>query len=400
MPTFRFKAMDLDGKLIRDQMEADNEADAEGRLARMQMDVIQLKEIKSSTAKWGAKKLDRREMITFCFHMEQMVIAGVPIIEGLSDLRDAGSRQLQVLLNGMLDEIGGGKTLTQAMESYPKVFDEVFISLVRAGESSGNLGEIFANLTEDLKWQDEMAARTKKLMLYPSIMGTVMVGVFFFMMTFLVPQLVSFMKIMDFELPIYSIALMKTSDFVVAYWAYLLGIPIGIVMLIQVLKRISSRFLESYDGFKLRVWIFGPILNKLILARFANIFGLLYASGISVLDCLAIGRRVAGNQRMERVLEEIGERVRGGEDIAGSFEKALIFPRLVVRMISVGERTGALDTSLKNVRYFYDRDVREAVDRLQGMIEPGLTAFVGILMIWVVVSVLGPIYDIMQNMRY
>ena len=398
MPGFRFSAMNPKGRIIRGAMDASGVDDLESRLLRMQLDLIRCTEVQAQSTKIAANRITRQEMITLCFHLEQVMGSGVPLVEGLSDLRDSSENPvMQALVAELIEEVQSGTTLSLAMARFPQVFDEVFTALIRAGEESGRLQEIFVNLAETIKWQDELASKTKKMLMYPAFVLTIVAGVFFFMMTFLVPQLVTFIKMMGMELPFHTRLLIDTSDFIVAHWPLIIATPLLLTVLLVVGVRVSPLLAYWVDFVKLRIWVFGPIRQKIVMARFANVFAMMYAAGITVLNCLVISEKVVGNLVLERVMKEVQEKIGEGETITASFKRTMIFPPLVLRMLQVGEGTGSLDKSLLNVRYFYDREVKDSVDRLQGMVEPVLTLLLGLLMAWIILSVLGAIYDIMNQ---
>ncbi|MBF0357767.1 MAG: type II secretion system F family protein [Magnetococcales bacterium] len=398
MPGFNFRAMDERGRIVSNRMDANNLDDLESRLSNMELDLINCGEVTTKSTRISGKKIPRQEMITFCFHLEQVLGSGVPLLEGLSDLRDSSDNPLmQALVAALVEDISTGTALSQAMEKFPQVFDEVFTSLIRAGEQTGNLQIIFSNMAETIKWQDEIAAKTKKMMMYPSMVLVLVLGIFFFMMIFLVPQLVSFIKEMGMELPIYTVALINTSDFVLKYWLLILGVPIAAFFGISFAIRINSTARYMFDWVKLHIWLFGPIVEKSIMARFTNTFSMMYGAGITVLDCLVVCEKVVGNKVLSKVIEDVQEMISDGESISSSFKKTMVFPPLVLRMLAVGESTGALDKSLMNVRYFYDREVKDSVEKLQGAIEPILTVFVGALMVWIILSVLAPVYEVMSK---
>lgn len=400
MPSYRVRVMDSKGKITRTRYDANNINDLDSRLARQSVDLIGYDLIDPKKQRISVRHISRQEMITLCFHMEQVMNSGVPLVEGLVDLRDSSDNpHMRTMVGAIIDDIEGGATLAEAMEKFPQIFDVVFISLVRAGERTGNLAKVFQNMMENLKWLDEIIAKTKKMLMYPAFVTVVVGGVFFFMMTFLVPQLVTFIKMMKVPLPPHTLMLIATSDFVVHYWYVLLGVPIGLFFLIRFLVKASPSFAFAFDHFKLRVFIFGPIVKKIMLARFANTFALMYASGITVLDALVICEGVMGNRVMARAVSEARDRISDGMRVSESFAKAMIFPPLVLRMISVGENTGGLDVGLLNVRYFYDREVRDAVDKMQGLIEPVLTLVLGGMLAWIIISVLGPVYEIMNKVK-
>ncbi len=399
MTLYAYKAMTDAGRMVLGRMDAINQVDLELRLKRMDLDYVNGNPI-SQSGLFGGAKVSRRELINFCFHLEQLGRAGVPILEGLTDLRDSMENpRFREVIAGMIESIGGGKTLSSAMAENPAVFDGVFISLVRAGEDSGTLPNVLKNLVESLKWQDELAAHTKKLIMYPSFLLGVVVTVTLFMMMYLVPKMAAFIKNMGQELPLQTKVLIFTSDLFVHYWYAILGIPILIVVGLAIAIRESSRARFVYDDLKLRLPVVGDILRKIILSRFAAVFAMMYASNISILDSIRATENIVGNMAIKQGLEQVGEMIAEGQHVTVAFQNVGLFPPLVIRMLRVGENTGALDTALTNVSYFYTRDVREAIERAQAMIEPAMTLFVGIILGWVMLAVLGPIYDIITKLK-
>jgi len=199
------------------------------------------------------------------------------------------------------------------------------------------------------------------------------------------------------KLPLHTRALIATSNFCVNYWYLILLFPITLFFSIKFLAAISTRVRYRLDDWKLRVWLIGPILKKILLSRFANFFAMMYAAGIPVLHSLKIAEGIVGNLVIKEALQEVAEDIQDGASIAVSFENSGLFPPLVVRMLRVGETTGALDDALLNVSYFYDRDVQDAIAKAQTMIEPVMTVILGAILGWVMLSVLGPIYDMISK---
>lgn len=399
MTLYAYKAMDARGRKVFGRMDAVNPVDLEMRLKRMELDFINGGPIKPG--RWGGMQITRRELITFCFHLEQLSSAGVPIIESLTDLRDSlDNPRFREVLSGLIESVEGGKTLSQAMEEHPQIFDGVFISLIRAGEETGKLTEVLKNLGETLKWQDELAAQTKKLVMYPAFMGTVVILVTLFMMLYLVPKMVGFIKNMGHELPLHTQILIATSNFFVNYWYIAIGLPIVIASAIAVAVKTNPRARYRFDAAKLSFPWLGEILTKIILSRFAGVFAMMYASGISILDSIRTTQGIVGNVVIQEGLQRVEEMIGEGQNVTVAFQNVGLFPPLVIRMLKVGENTGSLDTALANVSYFYNRDVRESIARVQAMIEPAMTIVVGIILGWVMLSVLGPIYDTITKLKF
>ena len=349
---------------------------------------------------FGAGKIVRADLLNFYLNIEQLTRAGVPLLDSLADLRDSMENpKFREILASMIEEIESGKKLSQSMASHPQAFDKISVSLTHAGEESGRLVETFKHLTESLKWQDEMASHTKNILIYPAFVGTVVIGVTFFLMIYLVPQLVGFIKGMGQEIPLQTRILLATSAFFVSYWYLILFTPVVLFVAYKLLVPHNPRLQYQVDKLKLNLWPTGQIFRKLILARFANTFAMMYASGISVLNCISNSRDLVNNRVIAESLEQVSREIEAGQNLTQSFQKTNMFPPLVIRMIRVGESTGGLDQALLNVSYFYDRDVKDSIKRVQVMIEPTMTIVLGVLLGWVMLSVLSPIYDIISKVK-
>ncbi len=394
MPLMRYRAVDERGRRRSGELEAANAGDLEARLARLGLDLVTFREVKARRAVRRGR-VRRGDLVGFCFHMEQLVTAGVPVLEGLAALRDStGNPRLREVLADMVESIEGGATLSGAMREHPRVFEAVFVNLVHAGELSGRVGEILGSLAEHLKWQNEQIALMRRLLTYPAIAGGVVMLVVLFLMTHLVPQLVSFIEGMGQELPAHTRALIRVSDVFVAYWYLVLAAPVAAFLLLRALCRASPAVACAVDAGKLRLWLVGPITKRILLARFAGSFALLYASGITVLESIRICEGIAGNRAVEDATRHAGRKIAQGAGISAGFEATGLFSPLVLRMLRLGESTGALDTALLNVSRYYNRGVTESMEQLQAMIGPAITVVLGAILFWVIFSVLGPIYDL------
>jgi type IV pilus assembly protein PilC len=400
MPVYKYKAIAQDGRTVRGRMDAANDADLELRIAKMELELVTHAEAKSRTGVASRQKITRRDLITFCYHMEQLARSGVPIVDGLIDLRDSlDNLAFREVIAGVIQAIESGKTLSAALRDYPKVFDDVFAQLIRAGEESGKLPDVLRNITENLKWQDELAAQTKKILMYPAFVGVVVVAVIFFLMIYLVPQLVSFIKNTGNEVPLHTQILIVVSDTFVNYWYAILATPVAAFAAVKIAAKRSEKVRLALDDMKLRVWVVGPILRKIILTRFANYFALLYGAGITIMACMQITEKITGNLVVMRALAEARQKIGDGNSLSAAMDSMGLFPPLVVRMLKVGESTGGLDSALMNISYFYNRDVNESIEKAQSMIEPVLTVVLGLMLGWIMLSVLGPIYDIISKIK-
>ncbi|MCC6611470.1 MAG: type II secretion system F family protein [Burkholderiales bacterium] len=398
MALFIYKAIDGSGKTVTGQVDALNLVDLELRLKRMGLDLIVGGPTKSGGG--GAWRVKRQDLINFCFQLEQMTTAGVTLVDGLTDLRDSVENpRFREVVGGLIEAIQGGQNLSGALGNYPQVFQPVFRSLIRAGEDTGRLPEVLRSLTESLKWEDELAAQTKKLMMYPAFVGGVVILVTFFLMLYLVPQMVTLIKTMGQTLPLHTRILMQVSAFLVSYWWAVIAAPFAIWAGIKFAARSNPRVRYHLDAIKLGLPVVGPILRKIILSRFASVFALMYSSGITILDAIKSSEETAGNVVIQEGLQAVGQQIADGKNVTAAFQEIGLFPPLVIRMLRVGEATGGLDTALLNVSYFYTREVRESIARMQVMIEPALTVVLGLILGWVMLSVLGPIYDMMTKIK-
>jgi len=400
MSLYSYRAIDIHGKNLRGLQDAANMIDLEQRLKRTGLDLIDAKPDRGKLS-IRTKKVKRADLITFFFNLEQLTSAGVPLLESLADLRDTMSDQgFREVIANLVESIEGGKKLSQAMAQHPEAFDKIFISLTHAGEESGSLPEVMLHITESLKWQDEMSSHTKTIMIYPAFVGTIVLAITFFLMIYLVPQLVGFIKGMGLEIPIQTRILLATSSFFVDYWYVLIALPVALPVIAKVVINYSPEMQFKFDKLKLDLWVFGPILRKIILARFANTFAIMYSSGINILNCIAISRDVVNNRAVAQSLTDVTLEIESGKNLTQSFENTKMFPPLVIRMLKVGEATGSLDKALLNVSYFYDREVKDSIKKVQVMIEPTMTLILGALLGWVMLSVLSPIYDIIGKVQF
>ncbi|MBI5919091.1 MAG: type II secretion system F family protein [Nitrosomonadales bacterium] len=398
MTRYAYKAMDAQGRLTTGWQDAADQPELARRLQQLGLMLIRAR-IRPVLPGFGPRRISRRELITLFLNLGQLSRAGVPLLDALGDLRDSLDGPLPLILASVLESIVGGQPLSQAMAQHPTAFDPVCISLIRAGEESGRLPEVFDHLATSLKWQDELAAYARNILLYPAFVGSIVLAITAFLMGYLVPQLAQLILSLGQTLPLQTRLLLATSELFVHYWALLTGVPLAILLAGRHLLAHRPDWQYRTDRLKLRLWLIGPILRKIILARFAHTFAMLYASGISVLDSLELCQALAGNRVIERGLTQVALSVESGRNLTQAFQQTGLFPPLVLHMLQVGEATGNLDQSLLNVSYFYNREVQDAIRRIQTLAEPALTLALGVLLGWVMLAVLIPIYDIISQVK-
>jgi type IV pilus assembly protein PilC len=304
------------------------------------------------------------------------------------------------VIASLLEDIEGGQKLSEAMSSHPYCFDGVFVALVRAGEQSGQMTEILDELSENLKWQDEMASQAKKALMYPLLVFVVIIAVIFILMIFLVPQLASTFRTLVPKLPRETEVLVFISNLFVKWWYLMLGIPAIAGIALFITAQTNDRAQRLVAEASLKMPVLGPVRQKIILARFSTYFALLYKAGISVLDCIQICEKIVGNRVMEEGLQRVGRSISEGQGISQAFIATKLFPPLVLRMLRVGESTGALDVALLNVSYFYNREVRDSIAKLQTLLGPLTTVILGGLIIAILYSIFLPLYGIFGKMKF
>ncbi|PPC86051.1 MAG: secretion system protein [Methylotenera sp.] len=400
MATFNYKAIDQTGRHAQGQIDAQNEVDLELRLERMGLDLITFRSSTKSSNTFAKNRVSNRDLVMFCFQLEQLTSAGVPILEGLNDLRESTQNlYFQKVLGAIAGEVEGGKMLSQALAEHPDVFDEVFVNLVGAGEQTGQLPAVFDNLSNTLKWQDELLSQTKKLLAYPLFVLVVVLAAVTFLMVYLVPEMVKFLNSLGQELPLNTRILIFISEAFVNYWWLIITVPLVLAAAGVAYVKQSAEARYRFDYLKLKLPLTGDILHKIIMARFARYFALMYQTGIPILQAIKTCEKIVGNRVIADALSRAHAQINAGDSMSESFHNAGLFPPLVVRMIKVGESTGALDKSLLNISYFYDRDVNELMQKMLKLLEPALTVILGLILAFIMVSVLGPVYDSFSKMK-
>lgn len=399
MPDYKFRTIDDVGKVRRDSMIASNPMELEKRLSSMGFDLLSYSEkARVSGSVIGRRSISRRELINFTFHIEQLLKSGVALLDCLKDIRDSlDYSHFTDVLQTVIDDIEGGKTLSLAMAEHKHIFDDVYVTLVRVGEETGLLPKVLKELGESLRWQDELAAHSKKIMIYPTIVTVVVLSVVSFLMIYLMPQLLPFIKATNTEIPLHTKVLLSISDAFVNYWYLIFSLPFIVYLLLKITVKNNYQAHFFLDKIKLKIWLFGPLATKIRLARFSNYFAMMYGAGITVLDALKISEGIMNNLMLEESIRDVRKKISEGMQISESVESTGVFPKMIVRMIKVGEDTGAMDDALLNVSYFFNREVRESIDKLEPAMMPILTIILGGIMMWIMMAVLGPVYEAVSN---
>lgn len=398
MGLFVYRAIDANGSITRGRMPAVTTRELESRLISSGMELLEARPVHSFSV--FKPRLSNRDLISVCLHMETTLKAGLIVTEALQDQVEGAERgALRDTLGAILQSVREGTALSTALASFPTMFDETFVGMVRSGEESGRLSDAFEKLGANLRWQDDLNRQLKKLLLYPAFTISVLIAVTLFMLLYLVPQLADFIRTMSGgELPLQTLILLRASEFVQAHWLSLALAPFALAIGFLVLRQLGGAVARTQiDAAKLNVPVIGTVLRKILLSRFCALLGMLYQSGLPIIDSIRVARDAVGNRAMAAAIDRALAEIEQGKGITDAFASASLFPSLMTRMIRIGETTGEVDKGLRNVSEFYNRDVEETIAKIQAMIEPALTLILGLILAWLMMSVLGPIYDLLSR---
>lgn len=392
MTSFSYKALNQEGRINKGHLYASNALDLEVRLSRMGLELISFRQ-QTRHLRQTYRGIKQQDLAIFCYQMEQLHSAGVPLLEALRDMHDSCQHaQFKKILLSLCTEIEGGKTLSQALAMHNAAFNPVFTSLIATGEHAGKLSMVLQHLYETISWQNNLMAQSKRLLAYPVFLVLVMLFTIAFLMTYLVPQMVTFLTASGHSMPLNTRILIAISSFCADYWWLILSLPMVISMLTLYLLHKSETCRNHFDAFKLRLPLVGSILKKIIMARYTRYFALMYEAGIPILEALKISESIAGNYVFAKALQSVQQQINAGSSVYESFSTIGFFPQPVLRMIRVGENTGKLDKTLLNISQFCENEVRAEISHLLTMLEPLLTVVLGAVLAFVMLSVLGPIY--------
>ncbi|MFN7038392.1 MAG: type II secretion system F family protein [Alphaproteobacteria bacterium] len=393
MVQYNYKAVNALGRTVRGSITAGNEIDLEDKLKNLNLYLIDYKENNMQNIEFFST-VTHKELILFCLQLEQLEKAGVPILESLSDLRESvESIKMKNVIAEIIEAIKGGTILSAALAAHPKVFNEVFIGLVKAGENTGQLHIVFHHLGEHLKWLHQIKTKIKKAINYPMFLLLLMCSIVSLMMLFVIPKLSGFLSAQNFELPTYTKALITTSNAFQNYWYLIFGLPILSIIALKISMKIFEPLAFLWDNIKLYLPIIGPTIRKIEMARFCRFFAITFKSGIGILECLDIANNVVMNKIIKESIISAREEISTGQSLTAALKATGQFPNLVMRMIKIGEDSGNLDQTLENVNFFYDKEVADSVDRMLGSIQPALTIILGSIMFWITAAVFGPLYS-------
>jgi general secretion pathway protein F len=411
MPIYEYKGYDPSGGTKAGIVDADTPREARSRLRDQNVLVTELVLSEVSAETSGAKAARPRTSLRRVFRFEKrikgggalpiytrqlatLLRSGIPLAQALGALiEQVEHRDIEVILRDVREQVVRGKSFGEALALHPRLFDDLFVNMVKAGEASGNLDSVLTRLADYRVRQQKVTGKVKTALIYPAIMLFVGAGVVIFLVNFVVPKLIAIAKARGTELPWMTRVLDWTSRFLQGNGTWLLLLIFGtwIVWRYVLLAQPHIRF--WYDSLKLRLPVVGELFKKQIVSRFAVTMSTLLRSGVTVLESLAIVKTILDNKLMERVLEDVRTRILEGADIATPLKKSGVFPPVVGYMVAVGEQTGQLEEMLERVAQAYEEEIETSTTRALAVLEPMLIVALAFVVGFIVISVMLPILE-------
>lgn len=328
-----------------------------------------------------------------------LMVAGLPLVDALGVLVDqAQKKPIKALLADIREQIRGGKALSGVLETYEKDFSPIYVHMVRAGEASGALDQILFRLAEFLEKQQALRNKVTNAMLYPIIMLVIGTIILFFLITFVVPKITQVFAQQKQALPWPTVALMSISEFMADYWMVLVGLVLGGLYLLRRFAH-TARGRMVADRMTLRLPLIGEVARMVSISRLTSTLATMLASGVQLLDALDVSKRVMNNRVLEETVEVARQNIREGETIADPLKRSGEFPALVTHMIAVGEKSGEMEEMLRRVSQIYDSEVERVIARLTSLMEPIMILVMGAIVLFIVVAILLPIFEMGQMIR-
>lgn len=402
MAKFKYSARDRVGNKVEDEVVAKNQAMAMQQLRKAGYSVLGINEVKKGLFNFSLSKPKPRvsgnDLVIFTRQFSTMVEAGLPVVEILDILLeqtdDAG---FKMVVADVRSEVRGGSDLSTALSKFPKVFSELYVNLIKAGEASGDLDVILKRLASFLEKNASLKRKIISAMTYPTVSLGLILLITIGLMVFIVPMFKEIFDKMGADLPLPTKIVMAISDVLLDYWYLVSAVGIGAFVFIKMSSK-TPRGRYFWDSLKIKAPVFGELFQKVAISRFSRTFSTMLKSGVPMLASLEIVASTAGNGVVEEAISASREAVRQGESLAAPLSETPIFPPMVVRMISVGERTGALESLLEKVADFYDEQVDAAVETLTAVIEPVMIGIMGVLVGGIVIALFMPILSLQSQL--
>ncbi len=398
MTTFSYQARDASGRITSGVHDALNEDNAITSLMSRGLMVLSLQQ-KAAASKahkrvWSVKETD---LVLFTRQLSTMIEAGISLVQGLTALYEQSDpkrqRNLRHIISDVTTRVQGGETFHEAISKHPRVFNRLFTSMVKAGETGGMLAEILDRLAGFLESSARLRKKIKSAMTYPVIVICIAFAITTFLIVRVVPIFGEIFKDFGAKLPAPTQFLIDLSEFVRGEWYFLLlGIG-GAIFGTRFFLR-SKRGKELSDRWKLKLPIFGPLVHKICMSRFARTFAQLIRSGVPILEVLDIIGGTSGNHVIEQSIKSVSGDVEKGDNLSTALSKKKIFPPMLLRMVAAGEATGKIDTMLEKMADFWDEEIEAMLDALTSLIEPLLICFLGVIVGGIVIAMFLPIFKL------
>lgn len=388
---FLYKAKDLKGKVVEGEIEADSKEKAISNLRSQKLQVIEITPFKRKVKKG---KIKSKDIVVFSRQLSTLVSSGVPIVQSLSILESqAENLNFARVISSIRKDIEGGLSISDAMAKHPKVFSELYISMIRAGELGGILDVILDRLSGYLESAEALKEKVKSAMMYPMIVGGIAVLITIFLIIYVIPVFKGIFQGFGAELPFITRAVIFISDMAKRYILFLvLGIIGGYFILKRYISTPSGR--RNFDRVLLDLPLFGIIFKKVALAKFSRTLATLIKSGVPILQGLETVAKTSGNKVIEEAILESIKSIKEGGKISDPLKRNELFPPMVVQMIAVGEETGSLDNMLFKIADFYDQEVETSIKGLTSMIEPMVMVFMGVVIGFIVIAMFIPMFEL------
>lgn len=406
MALFEFQAKTEDGRTVKGELEAVNEAEARVRMRTQRLTPLRIEIRKSSGPNFDIRKLfvfgdsvSQKDLQVFTRQFAVLVGAGVPIVQSLESMaRGSRSVGMSNILKGICQDVERGRRLGEALASRPAVFDRLYINLVRAGEEGGVLETVLNRLAEYIETSVKLRAKVKGALFYPVAVLIVAFLVVTCILVFVVPKMADMFKQSGQELPGLTVMVINASEFCQHYWYVLIAVCIAVPIALKM-------YYETEDGRKvcdailIQTPVFGDLIKKNAIARFSRTLSTLLASGVRIIDALEISSTTTGNWLIEKALLETRDAVSRGKTIAEPLARIPYFPNMVTQMISIGEQTGNIDQMLAKVADFYEDEVTTATDAMTSLLEPLLMVVLGGMIAIIVVAMYLPIFNMANTIK-
>ena len=399
MPTYKYKVRDKHGRAVSGLMGGPDEKEVVENLKKMGYTPVSVKE---HIQKKSALNVDifntvkDEDKVLFTRQMYTLLKAGVPLLTSLEAVAEqTSSKLLKTTITKVKADVEAGTSFSDALSKYPKIFPGLYVSMIKAGEASGKLDDVMMRLADMGEYDMDIKSKIKSATRYPILALCALVAAFFVIVIFVIPRFAQFFGQFNIELPLPTRMLLATYEIVSNYWYIVLLVLIALV--IGFIKFINTEFGRAkWDMFKLKVPIFGPLVFKLSMSRFAKTSSTLITSGIDMLQTLDLTAETVGNLIITRAVKDIKEGVNQGKGLAEPMKVSGLFTPIVIQMVSIGEETGKLDELLMNASEHYDAQVEYAMKNLTTMIEPLLILVLGIMVLFVALGVFLPMWNMVQ----